>query len=349
MSPGSPSISGIGSTRPTLGRLMSATTSVRPDESTRRAAHFGLAVLALAMGGFAIGTTEFVTMGLLPQIADGRRGRRSRRGPPHLGVRRRGRRRRPAAGLLGARLPRRGLLLALMAAFALAQRAVSALAPGIGLLSCRPVPRRPAARCLLRRRLAGGRRAWPPPSARAARSPGDARGCRSPTSSACRRRPGSARTSAGARRSSSVGAARPCSPSCWSGVRARRAPATRRAPGGASSRPSPSAQVWLTLLVGAIGFGGMFAVYTYIAPTVTEVGGLPAAAVPLFLLSFGLGMVVGTWLAGELADWSVLRLAARRGGRDGRGAAPASPPWRRTAGGPLPVAFLSRWPARCWW
>ena len=33
------------------------------------ARHFGLAVLALAMGGFAIGTTEFVTMGLLPQIS----------------------------------------------------------------------------------------------------------------------------------------------------------------------------------------------------------------------------------------------------------------------------------------
>ena len=31
----------------------------------------GLALLALAMGGFAIGTTEFVSMGLLPQLADG--------------------------------------------------------------------------------------------------------------------------------------------------------------------------------------------------------------------------------------------------------------------------------------
>ena len=39
-------------------------------------------------------------------------------------------------------------------------------------------------------------------------------------------------------------------------------------------------QVWLTLLAGAIGFGGMFAVYTYIAPTVTEVGGLGESAVP---------------------------------------------------------------------
>ena len=43
-----------------------------------------------------------------------------------------------------------------------------------------------------------------------------------------------------------------------------------------------------------IGFGGMFAVYTYIAPTVTEVGGLGESAVPVFLMSFGLGMVAGT-------------------------------------------------------
>ena len=66
-------------------------------------------------------------------------------------------------------------------------------------------------------------------------------------------------------------------------------------------------QVWLTLLAGAIGFGGMFAVFSYIAPTVTEVGGLGDGAVPLFLLTFGLGMVAGTWAAGELADWSVFR------------------------------------------
>ena len=66
-------------------------------------------------------------------------------------------------------------------------------------------------------------------------------------------------------------------------------------------------QVWLTLLAGAIGFGGMFAVYSYIAPIVTEVGGLSRSAVPVFLLAFGLGMVAGTWLAGVLADWSILR------------------------------------------
>ena len=64
-------------------------------------------------------------------------------------------------------------------------------------------------------------------------------------------------------------------------------------------------QAWLVLLAGAIGFGGLFAVYSYIAPTVTEVGGLPESVVPLFVLAFGLGMVAGTWLAGELASWSV--------------------------------------------
>ena len=35
-------------------------------------------------------------------------------------------------------------------------------------------------------------------------------------------------------------------------------------------------QVWLALLIGAIGFGGFFAVYTFVSPMVTEVTGLPS-------------------------------------------------------------------------
>ena len=66
-------------------------------------------------------------------------------------------------------------------------------------------------------------------------------------------------------------------------------------------------QAWLTLLAGAIGFGGMFALYAYITPVVAELGGLPDGAVPVFLLAFGLGMVAGTYVAGPLADWSVFR------------------------------------------
>jgi MFS transporter, DHA1 family, inner membrane transport protein len=65
-------------------------------------------------------------------------------------------------------------------------------------------------------------------------------------------------------------------------------------------------QVWLTMVAGAVGFGGMFALFSYIAPTVTEVSGLPASAVPVFLLTLGVGMVVGNWAAGRLVDRSVL-------------------------------------------
>ena len=51
--------------------MTTAPSTATPVGGRSAASHFGLAVLALAMGGFAIGTTEFVTMGLLPQIADG--------------------------------------------------------------------------------------------------------------------------------------------------------------------------------------------------------------------------------------------------------------------------------------
>ena len=52
-------------------------------------------------------------------------------------------------------------------------------------------------------------------------------------------------------------------------------------------------QVWLTLLAGAIGFGGMFAVYSYIAPTVTDVGGMMAHAA-IVCREYGLPAVTGT-------------------------------------------------------
>jgi DHA1 family inner membrane transport protein len=61
-------------------------------------------------------------------------------------------------------------------------------------------------------------------------------------------------------------------------------------------------QVWLTLAVASIGFGGMFAVYSYITPTLTEVTGLQSATVPIFLALWGVGMVVGNLAGGWLAD-----------------------------------------------
>ncbi len=67
---------------------------------------------------------------------------------------------------------------------------------------------------------------------------------------------------------------------------------------GALLRP----QVWLTLAIGAIGFGGMFCVLSYIKPTLLEVSGLALARVPLALSLFGLGGVAGTLIGARLAD-----------------------------------------------
>jgi DHA1 family inner membrane transport protein len=80
-------------------------------------------------------------------------------------------------------------------------------------------------------------------------------------------------------------------------------------------------QVWLTLLVGAVGFGGMFAMYSYIAPTVTEVTDQPRGMIPFFLLAFGVGAVAGTIAGGRLADWSVLRALVASGAAMGVGLA----------------------------
>lgn len=65
-------------------------------------------------------------------------------------------------------------------------------------------------------------------------------------------------------------------------------------------------QVWLALLIGSIGFGGFFAVYTYIAPLVTIVTGLDASVVPWVLVVAGIGMTVGNFAGGRAADRSVL-------------------------------------------
>lgn len=66
-------------------------------------------------------------------------------------------------------------------------------------------------------------------------------------------------------------------------------------------------QVWLTLGVGAIGFGGFFAAYSYIASIVTEVAGSPEWVVPIVLVVMGLGMTAGNLVGGHLADRDLTR------------------------------------------
>ena len=65
-------------------------------------------------------------------------------------------------------------------------------------------------------------------------------------------------------------------------------------------------QVWLTLSIGAIGFGGLFAVYTYLASTLLSVTMAPPAAIPAMLAVFGLGMTIGTLLSGWGADKALM-------------------------------------------
>lgn len=66
-------------------------------------------------------------------------------------------------------------------------------------------------------------------------------------------------------------------------------------------------QVWLALAVGSVGLGGFFAVYSYVAPMVTEVAGLGEGWVSLALACLGVGMTVGNLIGGRLADSGALR------------------------------------------
>lgn len=66
-------------------------------------------------------------------------------------------------------------------------------------------------------------------------------------------------------------------------------------------------QVWFAIGIGAIGFGGFFAAYSYIAPIVTHVAGAPEWAVPIVLVVMGVGMTVGNLIGGHLADIDLKR------------------------------------------
>jgi MFS transporter, DHA1 family, inner membrane transport protein len=266
--------------------------------------HVTLATVALATGGFAIGTTEFVTMGLLPEIARG----------VHASI--------PATGhvisayalgvvvgapliaVFGARLPRKGLLLTLMAAFALGN-AATAVAPGYATLAAaRFLSGLPhgaffgVASLVAASLVEPGRRGRAVslvmlglPVANIVGVPaatwmGQHLGWRSAYHAVA---------ILGVITVAMVAAFVP------------HVPGDREATGRRELTAFGRAQVWLTLLVGAVGFGGMFAMYSYIAPTVTDVTGLSASTVPLFLLAFGVGGTVGTVVGGRLAAWSVLR------------------------------------------
>ncbi|BDT94403.1 putative permease of the major facilitator superfamily protein [Nocardia sputorum] len=262
------------------------------------------AMLALALGGFGIGTTEFVTMGLLPDIASAVHVSEPTAGHAvsayALGVVIGA----PLIAALCARVPRKRLLVALMVAFTVGN-AATVLAPSFGMLvlarfvsglphgayfgvaslaaaSLAPVGQRAKAVAAVMLGLSAANVVGVP----AATWLGQHLGWRD------------AFVVVALIGVTTVAALLRFVPEL-TGVTVTD-PMTEL---GALRRP----QVLLTLLVGAVGFGGMFAVYTYIATTLTDVAGLRAGAVPLVLMLFGVGMVIGNIAGGVLADRGVDR------------------------------------------
>ncbi len=261
-------------------------------------------MLALALGGFGIGTTEFVAMGLLPEMASG------------LGVSE------PVAGhvisayalgvvvgapliaALTARVPRRTLLIALMVAFTVGN-AASVFAPSYTtLMMARFVAGLPHGAYFGVAALVAAHLAEPGKRAKAvamvmmglsvanvigvpvAAWIGQALGWRSAFALVA-----------------VIGVATVASLFVWI-PRLDGMPVTNPITElGALGR----VQVWMTLIVGMVGFGGMFAVYTYISTTLTDVSGLGASFIPLALMLYGLGMVAGNFVGGYLADRALMK------------------------------------------
>ena len=65
-------------------------------------------------------------------------------------------------------------------------------------------------------------------------------------------------------------------------------------------------QVLLTLTLAATGFGGMFSIFSYIAGTATEVAHMPAGMIPVIMALFGVGMNVGNVVGSKLADIALM-------------------------------------------
>ena len=263
-----------------------------------------LAIVAMALGGFAIGTTEFASMGLLPNISRSLGVTEVETG--HLitayalgvvvGA--------PILAVLGSRMRRRDLLLVLMGII-VAGHAFSAFAPGFGSLF--------AARFVSG--LPHGAYFGVASVLAASLVPADKRG-----SAVAGIMMGlSVANIAGVPLTTAVGQAL--------GWRAayllvgvlglltillvRLFVPSVPVEDGAGVRTELGAmrngRIWFILLLGAIGFGGMFAVYTFISPIMTNLAGIPETSMPWVLATFGVGSTVGIVFGGRLADRSPTR------------------------------------------
>jgi DHA1 family inner membrane transport protein len=66
-------------------------------------------------------------------------------------------------------------------------------------------------------------------------------------------------------------------------------------------------QIWLSLAIAMIGGAGLFASFSYIAPMMTHLAGYPSGAITPLLVLFGLGMTGGNLVGARLADRALMR------------------------------------------
>jgi DHA1 family inner membrane transport protein len=281
--------------------------------TTLSPARVRLALLALALGGFGIGSTEFVAMGVLPQIAENLLPALNASDPDQaiaragmlisayaagvvVGA--------PTIAMFAARLPRKKLLIALVIAFTLGTVA-SAAAPTFELvLVARFVAALPhgayfGIAALVASSLMGpGKRGQGVALVLSGLTIANVVGVPAITFLG---------QAAGWRAAYLVVAA------VFALALVAIALAVPSMPGdpGATVRRELSAfgrpALWFALLTGAIGFGGFFAVYSYVAPLVTEVTLLSASLIPVALVVLGVGMTVGNFIGGRLADRGAMR------------------------------------------
>ncbi|WP_433044606.1 MFS transporter [Dactylosporangium sp. CS-033363] len=271
------------------------------------------ALLALSLGGFGIGLTEFVAMGLLPDISrdllPGLWAESSSKAVAHggwmitayaLGVVVGA----PTIAALTARLPRKTLVVALLALFTFGTVA-SALAPGFWLvLVARFVAALPhgayfgAAGLVAAAILGPGSHAKGFAVVLGGLTAANVVGVPLIT------RLGQA---AGWRVAYLVIAVMFALTLAFVALTVPRQPADPAGSPRAELRAFRSPQVWLVASTGALGFGGFFAIDSYIAPVTTHVAGLGESAVPWVLVAVGLGMTVGNALGGWASDRNLRR------------------------------------------
>jgi DHA1 family inner membrane transport protein len=280
---------------------VTSTDTLPPAVTTK---HVALALVALALGGFAIGTTEFMTMGLLEEIAEGIDRTNAQTG--HIitayafgvvvGA--------PIIVSLGARLPKKELAIGLILALG-AGNAITAVASGyLPVMAARFVAGLPHGAYFGVASLLAASLVRPEFKGRAVSSV--MLGL-------------SVATVAGVPASTLLGQTLGWRSAYWTvlviaiaaaamiAVFVPHSPANTDASlrGELSALKRP--QVLFAVSAGMVGFGGLFAMYSYIAPIVTKVADLPSSWIAVFTLAFGLGSVVGSWAAGRLADWNVER------------------------------------------